>query len=117
MAPSISLDFLSKSVGHDYLVQIPVFLVFVAGMIISLLRYRRYPKVSAFAFVSFAILTFVQLVFPIVFWSMSLSLNAQQIATPMTVLNVAASVIRALAYILLIVAIFGWRREKTTVAP
>ena len=91
--------------------QIPVFVVWLAGIVLALVRWKRHPKVSLLTIIAFVIFFAEMLfVFYLDVWKLqTLSANLEFVST---VINIIESLMTAAAWGLLLVAIFGWRSEK-----
>jgi len=109
---------LRYAVLSSLLVQIPVLLVWLAGIILALVYWKRCPTAALLALIAFAVLMFITLIDT--YLSMAFSLvyarerawtSAQQ-GVYFAIKSVAASILRAAAYTLLLPAIFGWRNQR-----
>jgi hypothetical protein len=98
--------------------QVPVFLVWLVGLVLALVRWKRHPKVSlltCIAFVMFfAEIPFFFYLYFYIDWMMLVPSTSLEFVS--TVINIIESLISATAWGLLLVAVFGWRSEqgKTT---
>jgi hypothetical protein len=105
-------------------VSLPVIIVWVIGIALALSRWRRYPQVSRFALIAFAI-SIVNMVvnrFLTVWLPMTTrdsGWTTTQIGTMFTAIGIITALISAAAWALVICAIFGWRdqRQKENLFP
>ena len=100
------------------LVSIPVLLVWLVGIVLALVFWRRCPTAALLAVIAFALLfvvtlmdSYLSMTFLLVYrhergWSDA------QYGTYFAIKSVVASVLRAVAFGLLLPAIFGWRKER-----
>lgn len=100
-----------------YLVRLPVLLVWFVAFILSLVFWRRHPKVSLLTVVALAILfvqslvgTWLSMWLPLVLNERGMSLS--QIGLISGARGVLASLISCVAWVLLVIAIFGWREKR-----
>lgn len=103
-------------------VQLPVIIVLIVGIIISLVKWKKTPKPSLIAFLGFLFL-FLNLIIgsagstlPFILQS-SLDMKYAQIGIILTIFNVLLNLGRAIAYVLLIVAVFTARKSKNDGVP
>ncbi len=93
------------------LYQIPVFVVWLAGVVLALVRWKRHPKVSLLTIIAF-VLFFAEILSPFYLnvWTLQgLSANMELVSTA---INIIEPLITAAAWGLLLAAIFGWRSEQ-----
>jgi hypothetical protein len=98
-----------------YLFQSPVLLVWLAGMVIAVVTWRRHPRVSLLTVVALVILLVETLIDT--FLSMWLAfilsesqMGAAQIGWVTAVVRVVAAVVAAIAWGITLAAIFGGRK-------
>ena len=95
-------------------VSLPVIIVWVIGIALALSRWRRYPQVSRFALIAFAI-SIVNMVvnrFLTVWLPMTMrdsGWTTAQIGTMFSAIGFITALISAIAWALVLCAIFGWR--------
>ena len=104
---------------HNMLVQLPPILVEVAGLIVALVWWRRHPSVSLTFLLSVGLLILTNIVGAFLFAWLPTYLRYQQGWTAaatshvLTIINVGRSSVAAVAWILLLCAVFGGRSSIT----
>jgi hypothetical protein len=99
------------------LVQLPVILIWLIGQILSLVFWRRHPKVSLLTFIAmigFLIVsiigTYLNIWLPLTLRERGLAIS--QIGIALTVSGLINSFVSAVFWVLLVIAIFGWRSRQ-----
>ncbi len=98
-----------------YLIQLPIFIVWLIGLMLAIINLRRYPRVSLLTFLALIIFIILALVSPIISGWLPLLLHARfgapfrQEAAIGALIGLIESAIRAIAWLLLFIAIFSWR--------
>lgn len=99
----------------------PILLLAVGGIIFSLIRWKRHPKVSlltiiglGFLVIESVVYTIVLYLLPVIFESLNVDYANQQ--TYYTVLYVLEDTARAFVIVLLVAAAFSQRQVQTTSA-
>jgi type IV secretory pathway VirB3-like protein len=113
----------SYAVLSSLLIQIPVLLVGLVGIMLALVFWNRCPKAALLAIIAFAMFFVITLIDT--YMSMTFSLvyarerawTSAQLGVYFSIKSVVASVLRAVAYLLLLLAIFGWRNERRAGFP
>ncbi|HEV2666430.1 MAG TPA: hypothetical protein VG324_16045 [Blastocatellia bacterium] len=105
-------------------VSLPVIIVWVIGIALALLRWRRHPQVSLFALIAFAISIINMVVnrFLTVWLPMTMrdsGWTTVQIGTMFSAIGTITALIAAAAWAMVLCAIFGWRdgRQKKDFFP
>lgn len=100
-----------------YLVQFPFFIVWIVGIVMSLKYWKLYPKVSRLTLIAILILfgesiidTYLNQQLPIVLQQHEL--GTRQIKLIFFIKDFIQSLLIAVAWVLLIVAMFRWRSER-----
>ena len=101
----------------------PLFLAWIAGMVLSIVWWQRHPKISLLAFLGFAGLLlslFGNIVMNL--WVSRImfrngSWTGEQMSTFYSVKSVITSLLEAGLTAMLIYAIFGWRQQQVRPAP
>jgi hypothetical protein len=95
--------------------RLPFLLVFVAGIILSIVRWSIHPKVSVLSLVAFAVLLLSQVArMAFMLWLLggqSSGLGLAQRGMALQWLNLAMAGLELLGWALILIALFGWRRE------
>lgn len=99
----------------------PVYLVWIIGLVLSIIHRRRHSKVSLFTFISLSMFVVISLVgaflgiwLPVNFYNNGL--DAREIGIISMSINVITSLVLSVAWGLIIAAIFGWRKQISTSA-
>lgn len=100
-----------------YLVQIPVFLVWLAAIILAVIHWRRHPRVSLITLIAFGMFFVAALVGTALISWLPLALHERglpgsQMGNVVIIANFLRGLFDAVAWILLVAAIFGWRRAQ-----
>jgi hypothetical protein len=108
----LSIPFLAQ-----LLVQVPVYLVWLAGIVLAINYRHRYPRASLFTLIALLIFfvrsiigTFLSIWLPLMLHSRGL--NASGIGVLLLGNNVISALVAALAWGLLIAAIFSRRKDE-----
>lgn len=108
------------SIFPALLIHLPVILVWLAGMILAIIYWKRHPWVSLLTFIAVTGILITSLVdtylgmwLPILLQQQGFSIN--QVGIVMGIRGLISSLMTAGFWILLLAAIFGWRNkpEKT----
>lgn len=109
----------SVSILSQYLIQSPVYLVWIAGIVLAIARWRRHPTVSLLTLASLVLFsarsligTFLNVWLPITLHEQGI--GAERIGVFLAARGVISALVAALAWGLLIAAVFGWRREASS---
>ena len=101
----------------SFLVQLPVVLVWLVGLILALIFWKRHPRVSlltVIAILGLLILsflgTYLNIALPVTLHSRN-NLSFSQLTMTLAVVNIIISVFSAILWGLLVAAIFGWRKS------
>lgn len=96
---------------------IPLWLVYLAGIVLSLYHWRRNPKASALtlaAFIIFGLNALTGILFNFWIYFKARSLETGGIARAVAVGSIISSLLGTLAFALLLVAIFSQRSPRIT---
>jgi hypothetical protein len=96
------------------LAQLPMMLVYLAGIVFALVRLQRNPRPAALVLIGCVILFVALLLGPLVqTWVINnrTSVGVRQIGQILTIFNLVMSFVRAAAFVLLIIAAFVGRPE------
>ena len=94
----------------SYLVQLPVLLIWLVGIVIAAVRWRRHPRVSLLLCLALVLLGARALIVPVIRYRVQISdLPVGQMGYRFGVLNVVSAVVGAVAWILVLVAAFRER--------
>jgi hypothetical protein len=96
------------------LVQLPVILVWLVGLVLSLIYWQRHPKVSRLALIALIGFLIIEVIGSYVSIWLPLTLHerglaASQIGIILFVRGIFSSLVSAILWGLLVAAIFGWR--------
>ena len=96
----------------NYVYQIPLFLVWVIGGIVAIARWPRHPRPSLLLLISLTILFLRALVVPIITFAVAHSGAAlARIGMTQGLISIGSMLVAAVAWSLLLVAVFGWRSK------
>jgi hypothetical protein len=100
-----------------YLQQLPFLLVYLAGMILALVHWQRYPKVALLTFLGTALLFFQAVAGTFLEHVLLREIfvgagNHAQVMTMQFILRVVRSFVIAGAWVMILFAIFGWREQR-----
>jgi hypothetical protein len=100
------------------LIQLPVLLVWLVGLVLAIVYWKRHPRVSLLALIGLAGLfianvlgSLVSLWLPLIVEQTGLPGGMQQYALINAIRTIAGSLISAVFWVLVIAAIFGGRRK------
>jgi len=98
-----------------FLVQLPVFLVWLAAIVLSVIHWRRHPRVSLLTVAGVSGLSLRALLGSYLGMWLPIILQERgwgpaRIGGALTVANLLQSIASAAFWILIVAAIFGWRR-------
>ena len=112
------MDEVFKAVLASYAGLLPVMLVFVAGFIVAVIRWKHHPGVSLLACIAFAgfflvllIDTYLSIWLPSSF-RMSRDMSHTELGNILAVKNIVFNVVRMILWALVIIALFGWRGQQ-----
>jgi hypothetical protein len=105
------------AVLSSLLIQLPIILVWLVGVALSLVFWRRHPTVSAMtliAFIGFLIVaiigTYLNTWLPITLQQRGLT--AGRIGTILAVTGIINALVHTCLWVLVTMAIFGWRKKQ-----
>ena len=101
----------------QHLAQLPVYLVLVGGITMAAMTWKKHPRVSALAMggtglilLAYLVSTFLGSNLPI--YLHTRGLPARLMGSVLVVVNLARSLLVATGWVLVLWALFGWRREN-----
>ena len=110
-----------SAILFSQITHLPFLLVFVVGILLAILRWSSHPKVSLMAVVAFGLLLLSSVVrMGYLFWLIGgqesglTSYNAHAI---MTWINLSMTVLELIGWVLLMTALFGWRKVPGEAKP
>lgn len=112
-----SISVISPAV-RAYLVQLPLYAVWLVGIILCMKRWERHPGVSLVAMIAFSLLFFESLVGTLVSYSLPSILaeregmNSADIGPILHLVWFGLTLVHAGLWGVVIAAIFGWRNES-----
>jgi hypothetical protein len=97
--------------------RIPVFLTWLAGIVLAIIFWKKHPRVSLLITIGLGLMLVNSVVGTLVSVWMPFALQERgmsimQIGSLLSVWGVASSLINAAIWVLLLVAIFGWRKSQ-----
>ncbi|HEV3079842.1 MAG TPA: hypothetical protein VGY66_08690 [Gemmataceae bacterium] len=106
-------DFFFKEVLWEYLVDLPLHLICVIGIVLALVFYRRHPAVSVLTLCALTLVILLDLIGP---WTMLVveekaraGWKEESIRSLLRTIKVGYRFVNMIAYGLLLLAVFGWR--------
>jgi hypothetical protein len=100
-----------------FLNQLPVYLVWLAGIVLALVNWRRHPRVSLLLLIAMVLFFLDAAIGPVLNLRLAMLRNRESLVNgPRLVflIDLARSLIHATSYGLLLGAIFGWRETPAT---
>jgi hypothetical protein len=95
-----------------YLVQMPVFLVWLVALAFAVIRWRRHPRVSLLATSGLLLFFLRALTVPLIrLWIQQRAAETFQVGIQFSALNLGSALVGALAWILILVAVFSGRKQ------
>lgn len=99
----------------SYLSQTPILLVWLVGFVGAAIRWQRHPKVSLYIMIAIAVLflqsiimTWVNIWLPLTLQENGMAL--QQIGVTIAGIGFVNVLISAVAWVLILLSVFGWRQ-------
>jgi uncharacterized membrane protein len=98
-----------------YFIQLPIFIAWLVGIMLAIINWRRYPRASLLTSLSLILFIFLALVSPVINDRLPILLRAwfgfpfRQEAVISVFIGFIESIVRAIAWLLLFVAMFSWR--------
>jgi hypothetical protein len=99
-------------------VQLPLLLVWLTGMVLAIIYWKRHPRVSLLAligmaglFIATVIGSLISLWLPEIYDQTGFPGGMEQFALLMNIKTIAGSLLSAVLWVLVIAAIFGWRKK------
>jgi hypothetical protein len=110
------MSHLTSSILVSLAYHIPVLLAFLVGIILSLVRFNKHPQVSIMASIAFVLLMVTNISSAVTAY-LPVMLNMRgmdygQAATIHGILKIILTLINLVGWVLIISAIFGWRRAR-----
>ena len=91
----------------------PVYLAWLVGAILALVRWHRHPRVSLVMLLATALFILGMLLGVASFWVISQQVasgwSAREVGYAAGIINLVRSLLNTIAYTLLLIAVFGWR--------
>jgi hypothetical protein len=110
-----------SAILFSQITHLPFLLIFVVGIILAVVRWSAHPRVSLLALVAFSLLLLSSIVrMGYMFWLIGgqesgfTSYNAHAI---MTWINLSMTVLEMIGWLLLMMALFGWRKVPADAGP
>jgi hypothetical protein len=96
-----------------YFTQLPLYLVWLVGIGLAIARWERQPRVSLFTLIALAILLVTSVVSAYISVQMTVSFvewgwSSAKIGIFFTVYRIIHAMLETIAFVLLLIAIFGW---------
>lgn len=108
---------MASNLFTNLLPTLPILLVWLVGIILAIVNWGKYPRVSLVALIGLGLLllltftgTAISALLP--FLMQRPGTSAPGIANIWGIFNIVLGLLRAGAWVLILVAIFGWRNER-----
>ena len=104
-----------------YLFQLPVYVVWLVGIILSMTRWQRHPRASSAALAAFCLFFLESLVGTLLSYNLSRylaqgrDLDGEHIALVLHMVWFGRTIVHAVLWGVVLVAIFGWRKGRRRV--
>jgi hypothetical protein len=100
-----------------YLVQLPLYLVWLVAIILAIVFWKKHPTVSLLTLIALVGLLVLSIVGTYASTWLPISLHAQGISTArisveLGIISVASNLLSTAFWILLVIALFGWRKGR-----
>ena len=112
-------DFLTTNpTVRAYLLQLPLYIVWLIGIILSMTRWQRHPKASFAALAAFSLLFVESLIGTLLSYNLPRLLaegrhiDGEHIALILNVLWFGRTILHAGLWGVVLLAIFGWRKRR-----
>lgn len=105
------MELVLRATLTQFLFEVPLYIVWIVGAILCLVRWRRHPAVSLIALIAI-VLFFLQAILSILAVDLGIAILPGSAATFTTVVRIAQIFVSAIGWMLLLAAIFGWRSEQ-----
>jgi hypothetical protein len=108
------------SLLSQILPSIPLLLVWLGAGVYALVSWRRHPMVSLLTLTAVLMLATITLLGTLSTWYLlrnRVDLSASEVGLRLAIFGIARTCLAALAYVLLFVALFGWRKSSMRPMP
>lgn len=107
--------------GLQFLLQMPLYLVLLAGIILAAVKWRKHPRVSILAIAGFGLIILTTLLGSYVGTSLPVYLHtrgmpASSMGIVLMAVNLISIIFTATGWALIVWALFGWRQESNIVS-
>jgi hypothetical protein len=110
-----------SAILFSQITHLPFLLVFVVGIILAILRWSAHPRVSFMALVAFGLLLLSSIVrMGYLFWligGQESGLTSYNAHALMTWINLSMTGLELIGWVLLMMALFGWRKVPDEARP
>jgi hypothetical protein len=94
----------------QFLPQVPLYLVWLVGMLLALTRWRRHPTPSLLALIAFALFLMSAISGTLLFhWALTVDRPHLERELLFSAISLGRLIISAVAWVLVLLALFGWR--------
>lgn len=94
----------------NYVYQIPVFLVWLTGVVVAVMRWRRHPRPSLMLVIALSIFFLRAIILPIItFYVVHSGMSAARAGFVNGLISLGSMLVAAVAWGLLLAAALGWR--------
>ena len=100
-----------------YLLQLPLYLVWLVGIILSIVFWKKHPTVSLLTLIALVGLLIISIVGTYTSTWLPISLHAKGMSTgrigiELGIISIVSSILSTAFWILLVIALFGWRKGR-----
>jgi hypothetical protein len=95
----------------------PIIIAWAIGIVLALARWKRHPRVSLFALVAFVVMIVTTIITSVLYIWLPMTIrnsgwSVAQISTILAGVGIVSTVIQAVAWAMVLWAIFGWRDQR-----
>lgn len=102
----------STSAISALVAQLPVYLAWFAGIVAAVINWRKHPRVSLIVVIVVLVFFFESVTATMLNFWLPMNLPAETVGTVFFVKGVIQSVLNAVLWALMFVAMFGWRGKR-----
>jgi hypothetical protein len=106
-----------KAIFFNLVTTTPIFIVWAIGIVLALSRWRRHPRASQFTIVALIVMIVVTVATRIIYILLPMTMRSSgwsptEMAIIYNVIGIGSTLIQAIAWAMILWAIFGWRDQS-----